>query len=844
MSGFATVSHEGVRVDVGKEYEIDFTLKVAAVAETLTVVGESPIVDPKASEVTSNFQYEFLQSIPVIRGSNTPRDFLALNPAVDVSYSVGGSPAGGTAWMFDGVDVSNPDHGNAWPFFNYDYIEETEVITYGAPAEYGGMTGAVFNVVTKTGGSEHHGSANLFYSGEGLNGDNVKGINEKFKSNSSFTEIKPGVVLKRWDWNFNMGGPVVKNRFHYFASYQRIDERATDPALATTLDNPFNRILLKGTWQLNPKHRINGSYEFDDYDLTDTPPFTGSPDPNANSFQPSPTFTPYVHWQWTPDENSVIEAQFSGFYGYVDLFPDNDLPAVIDWGTYQTYQSYPGYYHFGRERSEVRADYTRFVDDWAGRHEFKFGAGYMLGEIEDIFRFNQNSLGQNVQYYAYFGEIYGGITRLGDFERIPQVKSFKLYAQDAWTIGDRLTLNLGLRYDRHTARYKTPDVTPFGWNDVSPRVFATFDVTGSGKTVIRGGWGIYKEDLYGRLFRNFDPSLPVTALFNFVGGGGGCRRPVPGFPNIGGGPNCFAGLNAPNVEVVELRNPLLTMGIDPDLTNELQNHYVIGLEQELRADWSLGATFVRKTTSNIFGGRETRAQFAPTTVTDPLTGGTIQAFRRLTPAAASFRVLTNRDDLFTREYNGLDIRLKKRFRNNWQILTAYTIQKASGNANNSDYSAQPGDPEAGFRPPTLRGDNPNHLINAEGELTNSRRHLFKVQGSYRVPTIDVLVGGYLNVQSGVTYNRLIRARLPERVSILAEPRGSRRLPTLKTFDLRVEKKIPLGGRRGELGILLDALNLFNDDAITAVNTTTGDAFELPENVIDAREVNIAIRWSF
>jgi hypothetical protein len=134
-------------------------------------------------------------------------------------------------------------------------------------------------------------------------------------------------------------------------------------------------------------------------------------------------------------------------------------------------------------------------------------------------------------------------------------------------------------------------------------------------------------------------------------------------------------------------------------------------------------------------------------------------------------------------------------------------------------------------------------VNSDGELLNSRRHVFKLQGSYRVPVIDSIIAVLYGYQSGRPYNRIVRARLPNRVDILAEARGSRRRDALKVLDFRFEKRFRFGGRR-ELGVLVDVFNLFNGAAITDINQTTGNSFEVPLNVSSPRVVQFAIRWQF
>ena len=840
LSGFATVVRQEIRVDVGKDYPLDLTLKLVTITETVTVVGEAPVIDPESSTIRTNYQYEFLQNIPQPR-AGTGSAILKIAPGMDTSLSVGGSAeAGATAWHLDGVDVSDPKTGTQFPFYNYDYIEEGEIITFGAPAEYGKFAGAVFNVVTKSGGSEYHGTANLYYTGSSLVSDNIEDINRQYAGNSQFVPLEADDIIRRYDGTVNVGGPIKKNVLHFFGAFQQVVDDTRPAGQTVNRTDRSTRVLGKLTWQASPRHRISGFYEFDSTTLDGLQQTKGTLDPNAAFAQPSPNSTPWVNWQFTPSDKSILEVQYSGFYGYFDREPQNDLPGIRDFGSSREYQNARERAHNGRSRTEVRADYSRFVDRFAGRHQFKFGAGYELGTLDETRQYGTNSLGQNVLYYATFGEIYGGITRLGSYSNKTENRVVSFYAHDSWTIADRLTLNLGVRYDRGVGRFTNPDVDAFTFDDVAPRLFATLDVTGDGKTIIRGGFGRYYEALFADSYHALDPSLPVSNVFFFRAGSGGCGMPVAGFPTVGAGRECFSGVNAPNARIVAVLNPLLTTGIDPSLANHYLDEAALGFERELFADFSFAATYIHKADGNLFGGRDTLAQFGPTTVTDPLTGATIPAYQRLTPATQSLILLTNRDDLFDRRYDGVELRFQKRYRDNWQLLGSWTIQKAQGSHNNNtDTSAA--DAVQGV---TYRGANPNDLINADGELLNSRTHVFKVQGSYRIPRADVLLGWLFSGQSGRTYSPVIRARLPNRVGIYSEPRGERRLDTLTTLDLRLEKRFRLGSKGSELGILVDVFNVANSAAVEEVNVTAGPAFELPLAVSPPRVLQFGVRWQF
>src|SRR3990172_6315770 len=162
LAGFSTYNEEGMRVSVGGTTERDVPMKLSSVAETVTVTGESPIVDTKKSGVSANFAAEVIQNTPVRRFSMF--DFLKWAPGVSANSPSSASSASLTAlgsspndnvYLMDGTDFTSPVGGGAWPYPDTDVIEEVETVALGASAEYGNVQGAVFNVVTKQGGNDY-----------------------------------------------------------------------------------------------------------------------------------------------------------------------------------------------------------------------------------------------------------------------------------------------------------------------------------------------------------------------------------------------------------------------------------------------------------------------------------------------------------------------------------------------------------------------------------------------------------------------------------------------------------------------------------------------------------------
>ena len=180
LSGFTTLNRQGLKVSVGGTLEENASLKVGGMTEELTVVGESAVVDTTGNTVATTYDKDWVRNAPQRRF--TFFDLINAAPGVSQNTSTSsrstsfGSGTDENSYQLDGTDFTAPSTGAAWPWPNTDAIEEIEVLSLGAPAEYGGLQGAVFNVVTRQGLNAFHGDANFYYQHNDLTADNTKDL--------------------------------------------------------------------------------------------------------------------------------------------------------------------------------------------------------------------------------------------------------------------------------------------------------------------------------------------------------------------------------------------------------------------------------------------------------------------------------------------------------------------------------------------------------------------------------------------------------------------------------------------------------------------------------------------
>ncbi|MFB0517833.1 MAG: TonB-dependent receptor domain-containing protein [Acidobacteriota bacterium] len=810
LEGFSTLVREGVIVSPKTTVSLTLTMRIAPITEVITVTGESPTVDTKSTTAKVDYTAEFLNSIPERRGTGS--DILSITPGV-TSYSVAGGSVSSISWQIDGVDTSDPDMGTQFPFINVDYLQETEVISWGAPPEFGKYSGGIFNVVTKSGGSEYHGEANFFYEHDSFIGSNVEKVQKDFPD----FEITPYTLEKFYDFSFNIGGPIIRNKIHFFASYFRRFYDRTESGNVEVSTDHSQRGVEKISMQLGDKDRVMGALMFDEYPVTGRAP-AGTQDPNAYCEEPSWTKNPMATWQHIFSPNSLLEVRYMGYYGYYDLVPRNNLPCIVALEDWSISQSYYYYMHNGRGSSEVKADYSYYAEEWAGTHDFKVGVHYQDAYMHTILKYGLDEFGQPAYYYSWGGEIVEA--RLRDwYDETWANRILTLYAQDAWTIKDRLTLNYGLRLDKTTGGLRGGNDW-IHYTDIAPRIGASYDLTGDGKTLLKASWGRYYE-------------APHCSTYSF--------KDMP--------PTYYAEVLAPGVyDIYAVDDPASTLNIDENLKNHYAEMMNIGLERELFPDVSLTVRYNHRIDKQIFGGENRLAEWAPFYVVDSEFGQTHEMYYQ-TNVGEDDRWLINNDRL-QMKYDGVDIMLNKRYSNNWQLAAALTWQVSKGNY---DMGYEAGGWGEGA---VYLGDEPNDFVNAEG-IAGGRRSphpiIFRLQGSYRLPEpIDAMFGWTYEYVAGyydTTYERFW-APNDRRYSILIEERGNYQHDNRNILDLRFEKRFKLPGslggikEAGELGIIADIFNVLNQAPITRRWMGVGSSYLNPRYVWSPREFRLGVRWIF
>ena len=819
---------EGLAVRVGAQLVLDVVVKVAGLEESLEVTEGTPVVDVASASTSNALSSDLLFNLPIGRDSGGV-GLLNYTPGVNSYSAFGGGQGTANAILLDGVDTRESWGGFPWNFFNYNLIQEVEVQGIGAPAEYGGFTGAVVNTVTRSGGNHSSALVEARYSGAGLGSNNVSA--ETAGQNPALAD--PVLTKKLIDLTAQVSGPLVKDRFFYFVNFQHY-ERVDDPSgQVTRIRESEPRFNTKLTFQDGTNDNLSLMLQYDDFNLDGVPVYAlfRSTD-ELTSTENGPEFVWNLQWRHVFGAKTFLEAKYVGWTSYDSFEPKVKKPGHYDGATGAYSVSAGQFFRQDLDRNQIGVTLSRHADDFLGTHDFKFGLEIGRGSQRDRFHYVDD-----IFYYDYGGAPYQAYGYTYDIRY--RNKRDSVFAQDSWRVSPRLTLNLGLRFD--WIRGGNDEIgDPYDTKCLGPRLGLAFDLSGDKTTVLKASWSRYYE----------------TAVASYY------YRSLPGFSD-------YVVYDNTGSELVEIdRVPAVLYPVANEIRHPRTDELAAGVERAFGKDVRLGLTLVARWSGNFVNSVYPHARFTPVEVQNLLTAAPLTLYQwENREASQGNPLITNPDGLVYRDptsaalgtadayrhYQAAMLVLSRRFSGRWQAQASYVLSRAQGTVDNTGMDFSNVGLGSQFEQPSRA------LVNTDGLLSLDFRHEVKLLGTYQVPKVELALSAILRSQSGQTYTPV--QRISGRtlglagggVNVLLEPRGSRRLPSLTTLDLRAEKIFKVAGKH-RLAVYADILNALNAGTPVVAQTQVPSIqiegieqpieFGAPTRLPPARQVVLGARWSF
>ena len=829
LEGFKTVERLNIKVSVKAAVTEDLVMQQAAIKESITVIAEAPILDVTDSGMSSRFDKDLLEKIP--SGRNSFLDVVKQTPGIvtnsgstgDAYLSGFGSNQEANSFQMDGLDIARTRLGDNYLFPNQELFSEVEVSGAGNPAEYGGFSGVVVNVVTKSGGNSFSGLLSYYGQFDSLTGDNNPDP-EKYDS------MKRNVFN---DFVFSLGGPIIKDRLWFFGSGNIVRDDETswrmDPQYHMPTDSQY--YFLKLTFQAAKKHKIVGSFGYRKY-VWGTP---AGPYRTKEATYVSTTTLPNwnILYTWIMGQNTFLELKTSGFDGK-ESQPNNpgstlDDPVHMDLltGVLSNAQMWPSEIY--EKRSQAHVSISHFADNFlGGKHEFKLGIQYNIADRGSITGYSGGKL-----FYDYGGEKYL-LYEQAPFYYGGTVKNIGVFLEDSWTIGRRLTFNLGLRYDNSRGDIPSYDIYEgwrpipgqktkklkdiVAWNMISPRIGFVFQLTSDRKTILKGNYGLYYEALSPGKYEWPGPNATDwTAswwngseweVYNFVPGAGG-------------------------------------FNIDPNLKPIYCNQFYLGVEREVFPGFSVGLSGVYKIMKGFAGLANISGIYETVPMVSPDNGQTYNVQNQIN--VGENRYITTNPKGHEQSYKGLILNLNKRYSNNWLFNASVTLSRSEGYNNISAgvdayWQLSTMDTGGNYR----RGKDPNDWLNSRGLMQHDRTWVLKAQFGYTLP-LDILASVNYQYMTGRPYTSRVRVYPDQGMrKIIAEPvSGENRFPPINMLDFRMEKTF-LFGNRLRFSAMLDVFNLLNVNPANrfASIDSWSSAYLEPSVIPLARRAQVGIKVEF
>jgi hypothetical protein len=880
LSGFTPLIRSDLQLGVGFSAKVNIVLKVGSVAETVTVSGASPIVDVTTTTAAKTLSAQLVNDL--IPTSRMVGDMSRLVPSMITTSApnigqlglgtTGGYNAFGDTGqnvMIDGLEIRS----NTYPDFSS--AEEVDVKMFANSADVS-IPGAVWNIVTKSGGNQFHGRLSELY------------INPKFQGDNLDATLRsqglsyPNSLKYFTDFGADLGGKIVQDKLWFYGNFRDRQNKQAIPGLSaapgpdgqygTADDVPYFPVIFtrnytgKLSYQPSPKYQFIAFYA-EDYSVNNG---AGVSSKGAQRFIPeeastNETFNP-TNWRGEfraiLKDNLVFNAQ-SGRVSYVVDYEDSPScdptkPASWDRNT-QIFTGCSVDTVAGNFAEAIRPRY-----EWVNQGKLTYSPQAFLGGSHEVMIGYRTWIQQGAtnipvhpagDYQLTFDVVNGVPHQPAEiiFFNAPVTQanrehSYSGYINDRWEAGKRLTLNLGVRYDydHSFVPAQTKPQGPFGgagtfsqfegntWKNWSPRFAFAYDLTGDAKSVIKGTIGVYNAEMADSFASPFNQNGEVATDYRWHDLNHN-NNYDPGEVNLD--------TNGPDfISITGAANNIF----NPNLQRPHEDEFGASFDREIMPNTSVRAGYVYKRmvgtidTVNVlrppsdFTIALTRRDPGPDGIVGTADdGGLITVYdypKALAGSAYVGNQMLNRPDSQADHYHTIEFTLNKRMTGNWAALTSFSTTKFHR-----------------WLVGTIQSPNDNYY-----PIDETWNWVYKVNGTYRFP-YDIMVSGLFDLQPGIRGQRtyVFRAADPNggpalqgqsTVTLRLDPYGSEVGPIRPSLNLRAAKVFRLP--KGRLQLSVDALNALNTNTFWAMTFVSGPTYGYGTSFTNPRALQFGATFQY
>ena len=803
--GFNKVVQSNVGVQLGSTTTLNVALTSGS--QTVTVTARPPMVSLKNTQVSDNITQQQLEMLPLGR---TYQDALFLAPgavsAGDASNpGVAGASMNENQWQINGLNTTDIETGTFGTNLNYNFVREIDVTTGGVPAEYSTSTGGLFHVLTKSGSNEFHGELFGYYTNQNLSAKGLPVAGGGLTASST----------ERYDYGFDVGGPILKDRLWYFvafnpqvrsAKYQGVFNE-TSYVDGHTLNLPYNYTDSRKSWmwsvklnyRLNEKHNFELSVFGDPY-KAHIPGDGMYPTINPLSDQTTRNQGGYnwiAHWYATWTSNFYSETSLGRSKDILQVIPSSNAgwgyPVEVSYDWSPALSVGPG---MGVIDSDTR-NTTDLLnkETWIlGNHEIKVGGEMLWAHDYGFLGYPGNSYNllqggpagyptSNMSLYS-FDERYSLQNPLGDSKG----RYYAAFLQDKWSITNYLNLSAGVRWEENLE--EPSEASSFSVRSTSPRVGLSWDFAHDGKSKLYVNYGEYSERMPFQLANNMAPGhAQYIDVYQY------------------------------GVLAAQAMSGSVPFKVYGNPKDQYSREWLAGFEYEIAPSFAVGARIQYRDLAralDTYGYLDKQGNLDFLIVNPGMGSYPASYMTNWMNAQTSNGKPFNNFNPFTkpiRLYRAFTLTADKRFSNNWFMDASLTWSRLEGNYTGSAYgygttAFDYGPNATGTYVAPFRALEQNNY----GLLPEDVPVDFKLQGGYRF-NFGLTLGANIELASGRPYNKYVGFPSQELGGVLygqnmfVTQRGSYRLPSWYSVDLHAEYAFKLW--RLNASVVADIFNLTN-----------------------------------